>query len=346
MLKKVIIVFLIFITYSCSLFTIFKKDETIKVTVPNYGIKHFRVTNKSYEFIIEDSDNIYAYDYDNNTIDILKETSDSFSLTGEINIDEYGNKLASMSIKGDVAYIAQETNTFLNFDISNPANPEFISEYPEFINPNEANSIALTENNAFIVDDSDQIRIVDISDPSSMSYFNKLDLRYAKDVLVFGNTLFTLGYESLKIYDITNPDNITLTSLSSVGGNYLIQEGNYLYILDMWDLNLTIVDFSDLGNPVVISSKIWEDELSLDSAYGVGILYKNNTVFLLDRHEGIISIDINNPNDQKLNGLFPVAIIDDEFTFVYHSDFMFYNNYIYVASDYWGITVIDPSKLE
>lgn len=341
-IKEVILLLSVFILLSCGdHLGLNSVDNRKKTTLPDYVIKHMDVNNKSYEYIIEDSGNIYVYDNSNEIIEVLNETEDSFESIGTIDIDEYGNALAAMSIIGETLYISQHTNTFLNYNITNPARPLLISEYEEFVSPENANSIGLTNNFAFIIENN-SIRIVDISDPTSMTYKDGLGFIYAKEVFASGNTLFAIGSRDLKIYNISDIDNITLKSALSIEASSLFKNGDLLYIFGGWNLKLTIVDISDIYNPVILSETDWESELNIDSAYGEGFLFNNNTIYMLDRDEGILSIDVSESTNQVFNGLYPLATSDDSYFFLYNTSFMMYNDKIYVASESWGLSVIDP----
>ncbi len=115
---------------------------------------------------------------------------------------------------------------------------------------------------------------------------------YAKD-----NYLYVLTInEGIVVYDITNPDTPVYQTTCSISGYVwnFHYNGNYLYLST--EQQVTIVDISTAGSPVVRSSY---------SCSPRGIYADNNYLYVAD-NTGLIILDINNPDNITLKSSYAV----------------------------------------
>lgn len=170
----------------------------------------------------------------------------------------------SVAISGQYAYVPTiGDNSLTIFDISNPANPVFVSKAAVGSGPN---SVTLSGKYAYVANQSDNtIQAVDVSDPH-----NPLPLTATsasgtgvQDIAVQGNFAYVNYFASadIEVFDISNANNIvSVTSVSSTNNSLdLVVSGRYLYnaegdMITIWDISfaagIALVGSITLGQAV------------------------------------------------------------------------------------------------
>jgi len=171
-----------------------------------------------------------------------------------------------------------------------------------------------------------------------------------KSIYIKGNYAYVASYESLYIFDISDPTSLSLvgfvddaTRLRSV--DYIIVEGNYAYVSagDGPDY-FTIVDVSDPANPSVVGSLSGSGSPNyMDSPYG---LYKvGKYVYVCAWGEFRFNVvDVSDPTSPSLVASLNLGTVYSRRP----NDVVVRGNYAYVtvsdgASDANGLLIIDIS---
>lgn len=148
-------------------------------------------------------------------------------------------------------------------------------------------------------DDTDEIDILDISDPAAPRYVDRVVVPdNASDLDVEGGYLYApCGYASIRIYDLADPEAPALAG--SVGFTYSVQlaraVGTTLYVGSRVQSQpgLFIVDVSDPADPQVIGSS-WLPRGPYDFWIESPLLY------VADFEGGLLILDIGDPGDPQL----------------------------------------------
>jgi len=194
-------------------------------------------------------------------------------------------------VANDLAYIV---NGFTNIgnpglmilNISDPSTP---LELSNSFRSRDTNDIELIGDNAFIVQSTEGLKILDISNSSNpllLGQYSGPSGSYAIDVEVSGNLAFlSFWKKGLKILDITDPAEITLVgeygefdelAFISIRDDlaYLAAMNDGIVILNITDTNFPIIgNYSDTGR-----------------AYG--IMASGNHVFVADQVDGLKILEI------------------------------------------------------
>ncbi|MCF7811060.1 T9SS type A sorting domain-containing protein [bacterium] len=165
----------------------------------------------------------------------------------------------NVAISGDYAYVTFGTDSvgLLVLNISDPTNPEFVSEY---FTEGYPNGISVSGNYAYIANsgnDVSELHIVNISNPTepqeAATYEN---LTRPNDIVIEGDQAFVADYEGgLKILNISDIENIQEVGISTAPqtavGVFVID--NYSYVANSRN-GLCIIEISDPENPDSIGS--------------------------------------------------------------------------------------------
>ncbi len=162
---------------------------------------------------------------------------------------------------GGYAYVA-DFQSLLVIDVSNPAVPSILGEYPATHKSNAYNVVTV-DNYAYVAGGGD-FKVVDISNPAAPIEVGSVDISVggAIDVVAADGYVYALGYSpadnlaGLRVLDISDPAIPIPTGLyftpGSQGPRALAVAGNYVYVAD-GDAGLRVVDVSDPNNPIEIA---------------------------------------------------------------------------------------------
>jgi len=145
------------------------------------------------------------------------------------------------------------------FDVSNPANPAFISIFPE--NGIEPFDLALNGQTAYLVDNGFGLRLINVTDPQTPKKSGEYPAVVPLDVFQNGNHAYlAAGYAGLQIMDVTTPSAPQLSGMLDTGGytRGVIVSGNYAYLaegddgggtIDPTNMGLLVVNVSNPAAP-------------------------------------------------------------------------------------------------
>ena len=151
----------------------------------------------------------------------------------------------SLSVSGDLAYIAYGDGGVRIVNFANPAAPVLLSTYDT---PGYAQGVSL-EGNRLYVADGDSLLILDVSDPAAPSLVARCAMpNGANAVEVSGDLAYVTGYGGFEVYDLRDLAAPTLlatystpetpTGIFVAGDRIYVSLGTGLQILH----NLTVVD--------------------------------------------------------------------------------------------------------
>jgi hypothetical protein len=227
-------------------------------------------------------------------------------------------------------------------------NPTLVSNW----DPNSASvmdtshGIAVFGDYAYIGGEgSDNLAIVDISDPASPSTtsnwrpWNANIIDGTHTVAVAGRYAYVGGYisDNLAIVDISNPANpVTVgnwdpSDTSIMNGAFSVAlSGNYAYVAGYYSDNLAIVDISNPANPVTVGNWDPNDTNIMDGAYDLAVSGKY--VYMVGNFSNnLVIIDISNPAN-------PVMVYNwdpnDTNIIERPASIAVSGNYVYIASEY------------
>jgi len=145
-----------------------------------------------------------------------------------------------------LAYIAETYGGMAIFDVTDPANPLFLSQIGYF----SAEVIYVHENIAY-VGEFDILHIFNVfipEQPEEIGFYRN-DYNVMEGFVARGDLLFVVTYHGLIVLDITNPhepQEISTSFYSETLSHCLLLSGNYLFIAGA--LYLRIFDVSDPSN--------------------------------------------------------------------------------------------------
>ncbi|MGB2824575.1 MAG: peptidylprolyl isomerase, partial [Phycisphaerae bacterium] len=150
-------------------------------------------------------------------IQVFIQDSHDPTVLGGASTSAYGQVLASYQL-GDLLYVANDTEGLEIFDISDPANPEKVGEFPTESQAWDVHVIETTRGGgdakvAFVACLYTGVSVLDVTDPANIVQVDSLPTYdYTVGVHVAGDLLFQCDWQAgLSIYDISDPYRITQT---------------------------------------------------------------------------------------------------------------------------------------
>jgi hypothetical protein len=148
-------------------------------------------------------------------------------------LDTYGNYLYLIDYK---PFEAEDTKGLYIFDITNPANPVFVSRYSALFS--QGYGLEAQGNYVYVADMNGGMEIIDVSDPAnpySTGYVFLPDVAWS--VAVDGNYAYTANYilggvQTIDISDPTNPFIAGFYQPSGCFGVGITMQGSYTYLAD------------------------------------------------------------------------------------------------------------------
>lgn len=210
------------------------------------------------------------------------------------------NNALGIDIVGSTVYIARQytlfDDHFYTIDVSNPLNPQVLDS--EYLSGGHNNDVKVIGNYAYVVsdDNSEEVRVIDISNPSSISLvstYNDSGNSNVDSINGYGSMIF-IGMNDgiVRVIDISNP-----LSLSALGGydaqdnvNDIAIDPSNDYIFLATDENNAEFQVVDVSNP---STPIYHADINLANDLN-GIAYDSTQTLVVavgdDNSEEVIII--------------------------------------------------------
>jgi hypothetical protein len=197
--------------------------------------------------------------------------------------------------------------------------------------PGDARDIEIYQNYVYI-DDGSSLQIIDVSNIMVPVIVNTLPV--SKSPHIRGNTLYLLSYDTLYLYDLTNP--AAPVSISNLGICCPVKDielnGDRIYITDETGM-ITIVDISNPVDPVYNSA--FETNKAIE-----GITISNDRIYLACEGSGIYVYSLNNPDAPEYLTCYSTP--NDGLNDVY--DLWVEGDYIYAPIEMGGLMIVNGSS--
>ncbi len=234
-----------------------------------------------------------------------------------------------VAVSGNYAYIANANsgdNGLTVIDVTNVSSPKLVGKYAT----GYSTYVALSGNQAYVVNSRTGLAIVNIADVSSpklLASYNSIG--EARDVSVSGNYAYVPESGGLSVIDIKDPSSPKFVGDYYNGGtSYTVALlGNYAYLAS-GNRSLVIVDISNPSSPKFASS--CDTGFSF---YSTDINLANNYAYIA-YNGGLAIIDIANPLSPRLMGQYRNAN-------VFATGVVVEGNYAYVAVRDSGLIILD-----
>ncbi len=161
---------------------------------------------------------------------------------------------ADIAFSGFFVFIVNSRH-FWSIDVHNPVNPVMTDTLKGV---QSSNKIYLQADRAFINHSYAGIRVVDISDPTSLATLGVFDTPgFSEQVVIENNIAYVAdSYNGLQIIDVT--DNSNSYMVSSLQTSYMAKGidacDDFAYIAKHGYLGLDVIDISDVNEPVLSGS--------------------------------------------------------------------------------------------
>ncbi len=223
---------------------------------------------------------------------IILDISDPSNPTKVGEVDT-GDLYLDVEINGNYAYVVQiNTNGLRIIDVSDPANPSSVGLYNSTLPT--PRSITFIGNYAYVNDYDGGIRIIDVSNPSQPNEINNIpNTQGSKDIAVYGNYAFAIGYEFFCIFDISVPQTPTLVAGCSdkFTGFAIDVAENYAYTSSTG--SISVISIIDKNNPEINGSY---DNLG----YVEKTIVVNDIAYSISYSHGLDLIDVANPTTPEM----------------------------------------------
>lgn len=161
-----------------------------------------------------------------------------------------GGVAAGLAVSSNHVYLANQSDGFRIYDVSDPANPVNIAHTN---NPGPAEDVVVSGNYAYLANAGDGLRIYDISNPTNpFSVGQVYHSAPALALVLTSNYVYVAAANAVQVFEVSNPaapyfSAATFASFSSVYG--VDVSGGYVYFVDGVN-GLYIYAVGDLVRPL------------------------------------------------------------------------------------------------
>lgn len=244
-----------------------------------------------------------------------------------------GDRPYAIQLVGNNLFVIYYDGVFEVLDVSNPASPSQISDYPGL---GASYDLKVSGDTAYIVS-WETFRLFDVSNLSSPSLIRNYvppGSPYLAEVTVVGDYAYLSTYDSnVRIIDVSNPSNPveTGTYLASGRPKGIHVEGDTAYVA--YDTSgLKVLDVSDKWNPTEIGS------FSTVGSFR-DVVVQDDLAYIADLYSGLLILDVSTPSNPQNVGSVNVSDIPVEVTLS--------ESYAFVCNSQDGLSVFnvaDPSN--
>ena len=240
---------------------------------------------------------------------------------------ETGGKAFQVTVSGPLAYVAAHGQGVRVVDVSNPSqvtDASAVASAPA----RYAESVAVSDQRAFVADGSSGIRIFDFRKgeaPAELGAYRTGG--YVSGLTVKSSFLYAAnGGLGLRILDVSNPQAPSeIGSLRTDDAHDVEVRSGVAWVAD-GDSGLRAIDVSDPANPRPLSRPI---------PGNATVLAANGSLLFVGGADGVRIFDVTDPRAPRLDGRYDSDSV---------GDLAAAGRYAYVAEGYRGLTVLDVSR--
>ncbi len=176
------------------------------------------------------------------------------------------------------AYVSDGDSGIRIINVSNPSSPFEVGHYDT---SGTANSIWVIDTIAY-AGFSDTFRILDVKDPTNPVLIGDIGIS-CNDLWIDGTDAYLLNNDSLTIIDISKPESLTIVGIldtTFTTGKSISKTDNYIYVGEMWNGRLHVIDVKDPTNPQEVG---YYDT----PGYGYGVYSSGEYIYVADFDKGL-----------------------------------------------------------
>ncbi|WP_371801982.1 LVIVD repeat-containing protein [Candidatus Lokiarchaeum ossiferum] len=202
---------------------------------------------------------------------------------------QYSNSIASISVQGNLAYVAIGNEGLSILDVSTPSNPSQVGKIDGSIS-----DVVVINNTAYLTDFNEGLKIVNVSDATHPIIMSTLNLEgQMMDLEISDSIIFiAAGEKGMHIVNSSVLDSPQLLGSynSTANASSIVVNGESAY-LSNGEQGISFIDISDLSNPVNIT----DDKLynTIGPAYDLAIY--NDYLVVADGTKGLTLIYLPEP---------------------------------------------------
>lgn len=274
-----------------------------------------------------------------NAGDLFDMTLADFSCIAEIGEVNSPNGLSELTVSGGHAYI-NDGDRISAIDVTYPANPSIVGTLN--LSPSQAQVLKAQGDVLYAIEGGlQQLRIIDISDPTSMSTLGSYSFPgFPQGLAVEGDYAFVTennGGTILHVIDVSNPALPISLATVPVGTNptSISVFGDHVYVSCSGDATLRIIDFSTPVSPIAIGL--------LNTPEPWGVSFSGGYAFMATRLEDFIKVvDISDPTSPSIVDSIPGAGYPRGISIIGNYGFAFNDNSAIIQV----IDISNPTEIE
>ncbi len=273
---------------------------------------------------------IFSNDPDNDEHTVSLTGSGYGWIINEVGTFETPGAAQSVSVAGDVAYVADYDDGFTIINVTDPSNPELYANYEL---EERARDIFIVGNYAYVASGLTVFNITDPADPQITGALNTGASAYS--IYVAGGVSYVGDSDgNLYLFDVSDPDTPvedplgTFDAGARIGGIFVVGDLAYLAIDRSGLLIINISDPADIQEVGEFNTD--------DRSYSVFV--EGDYAYVADGLTGLIVFDISDPTNPNLLGVHNTPGSALKVTVV--------GDYAYIADSRNGIQVVDISDPE
>lgn len=151
----------------------------------------------------------YLYTVDHASLNVFNVFNETEPV--KVNTVTIGNDIETLFARDQYLYIGSQEGMYI-YSLANPEAPTLVSAVQHFtacdpVVANETHSFVTLHSNSWCGNMVNALNVYDTSDPNNPFLINVLEMNSPKGLGLYGNYLFVCD-DKIKIFDITNPENL------------------------------------------------------------------------------------------------------------------------------------------
>lgn len=242
--------------------------------------------------------------------------------------------------KDNLLYIAQGEGGLLIVNITDPANPQIVSQTTENVR-GYSSKIAMKDSAVYLAAGTFGVSVVNAANPDTpFVTVSNLGMKPARDFYILGNFIFTaVSEQGVNIADISYPTEPDIRGgLTTVGYAYGLTtsaDSNYLFAA-CGEMGMSIYDISNFQEGFGTYPLVgWCD--APGDAEAISIIDNEKIAFLACGTGGLQILDYSDTSNIFIAGSFD--------SIGYAKDLIYSNGLIYMTMETYGLQIIDVSDI-